>query len=134
MAESLLAVVRIKGSAKTTADLERTFARMKLNTINSCVVIPADGPHRGMLQKINGYATWGEVSKEMLERLIEKRGEGDSKKAKEKAAKAIKDGSMKDMFRLSPPSGGFRSVKLPYPKGDVGYRGEKINALLGRMI
>ena len=45
-----------------------------------------------------------------------------------------KDSGIKPVFRLSPPSGGFNAVKEYYPKGDLGYRGEKINELLKRMI
>jgi len=38
------------------------------------------------------------------------------------------------VFRLTPPSKGFKSIKEHYPKGDLGYRGKEINELLKRMI
>jgi large subunit ribosomal protein L30 len=41
---------------------------------------------------------------------------------------------LKPVFRLTPPSKGFKSVKEAYPKGDLGYRGKEINELMGRMI
>jgi large subunit ribosomal protein L30 len=42
---------------------------------------------------------------------------------------------VKPLFRLHPPSKGFRgSTKKPYPEGELGYRGEEINGLLTRMV
>jgi len=38
------------------------------------------------------------------------------------------------VFKLNPPSHGLKSTKIHYPKGDLAYRGEKINDLLKRMI
>ena len=38
------------------------------------------------------------------------------------------------VFRLRPPKKGLKSIKHPWPKGDLGYRGEAINELLERMI
>ena len=42
---------------------------------------------------------------------------------------------IKPVFRLTPPSKGFKeSVKQHYPEGELGYRGKEINELLKRMI
>ena len=42
---------------------------------------------------------------------------------------------IKPVFRLTPPSKGFKkSIKQQYPNGEIGYRGEKINELILRMI
>jgi len=38
------------------------------------------------------------------------------------------------VFRLTPPSKGFKSIKEHWPKGDLGYRGKEINELIKRMI
>ena len=35
---------------------------------------------------------------------------------------------------LKSPKGGFRSKKLKYPKGDLGYCGDKINDMVKRMV
>ena len=54
------------------------------------------------------------------------------------ASKIMSDGVMEagimPVFRLNPPSKGYKSVRKFFPKGDLGYRGEKINELLKRMI
>ena len=95
----------------------------------------------------------------MIERLVTKRGRFaedkrvPEKKAKEIAGKIIKNNSIKDpakekdsthrgtgkdwikpVFRLSPPSKGYKSIRSDYPKGDLGNRGEAINELLKRMV
>ncbi|MFB6490792.1 MAG: 50S ribosomal protein L30 [Thermoproteus sp. AZ2] len=42
---------------------------------------------------------------------------------------------LKPFFRLHPPTGGFKNIKLNYAEGgDLGYRGIAINELLWRMI
>jgi hypothetical protein len=46
----------------------------------------------------------------------------------------MKDYNFQQNFRLTPPSKGFKSVKLTFPKGDLGYRGKEINKLLERMM
>jgi large subunit ribosomal protein L30 len=95
-----------------------------------------------MLHVIENLVTWGEINGETLEKLIYKRGRmpGD-RKIEKKDAKALakkisekKETEVKNVFRLNPPSGGFKSVKLSFPKGAAGNRGDKINELLKRMI
>ena len=49
--------------------------------------------------------------------------------------KNLKDSEIKPVFRLIPAKGGFKfSIKDNYPRGEIGYRGDKINELLERMI
>ena len=54
------------------------------------------------------------------------------------AKKSLKDiPGLKTYFRLKPPTGGFerKGIKLPYSMGGtVGYRREKINDLIKKMI
>jgi len=111
----------------------------------------------GMLQKAQHYITWGEVSKETLTLLLTKRGrlvgnkklsgeyaQKAGKKSLDELAEAIVKGdielhslpNMKPVFRLHPPSKGFRGkVKQSFAVGGVtGYRGEAINELLEQMI
>jgi large subunit ribosomal protein L30 len=46
-----------------------------------------------------------------------------------------KPAELKRIFRLHPPTKGFRkSIKAHYPKGALGNWGDKINGLLIRMI
>ena len=110
-----------------------------------CVVVPKNPSYDGMLQKARSYVTWGEIDKETLEKLVSKRGRlsGDEKVPQKDAkglakdimdGKPMKDSGLKPIFRLSPPSKGYRSVRSDFPRGDLGNRGEAINQLLKRMI
>jgi len=144
-ADHVFAVVRLRGSATTEKDVEDANIKLKLAKVYNCTVIPADGTYKGMLHKAEQRITWGEVSEAVLSRLLEKRGRNedgsriDPKKAKSLADKILKEKTLKGLgiktvFKLSPPSGGLKSIRLHYPVGDLGYRGEKINKLLERMI
>ncbi len=141
----MYAVIRVRGSVNVSREVKDTLKMLRLTRVSHCVVIPKKPDYDGMLQKARSYITWGEVSQDTLEKLVVKRGRlpGDrrvpEKEGKEMARKILKDGSVKDtglkpVFRLSPPSKGYRSVRLGFPRGDLGNRGEKINELLKRMI
>ena len=112
-----------------------------------------------MLKKSKDYITWGEVDAETIETLLKERGRmvGDkpvddaaikeSSKYKTVAAfsKAMAAGeaTMKDVeglkpiFRLHPPRGskGWGGIKRSYTVGGaLGFRGEAISELAGRML
>jgi large subunit ribosomal protein L30 len=112
---------------------------------------------KGMLQIIKDYTTWGEISKETLSKLLSSRGMlvGDKpitdeylKSATsyggiEKLSDALLDNTVKykdiprvkPLFRLNPPKKGYRTVKRSFVnRGSLGYRKEKINALIERML
>jgi large subunit ribosomal protein L30 len=109
--------------------------------------------------KVKDYVTWGEVSEKTVEQLVKSRarvvgGEfltddyvkknstySDIKSFTSKLAsgeascKSIK--GLKPVFRLKPPTKGFdrAGIKKPYSVGGaLGYRGDKINELLVRML
>jgi large subunit ribosomal protein L30 len=141
----MYAVIRLRGSINVRKGIRDTMMMLRLNKSNHCVLVPKNQNFEGMLKKVNDFVTWGEISPEMLEKLVLKRGEFgkgkvDSKKGKEAAKQIMKDKStrgvkgLEPVFRLSPPSKGFRSTRIQFPKGDLGYRGEKVNELLKRMI
>lgn len=132
----LLAAVMLKGTVNVTTNSMKTLSALRLLNVNNCVVVPGDDTKKGMLRTIQKYITWGEISRDVLKMLLEKKGGMESKKAKATAEKAFRAGMLEGnlVFRLSPPTGGLNSVRLPYPKGDSGYRGEDINNLLKRMI
>ena len=137
----MLAIVRIRGSVNARPDSLHTLKLLKLTRPNHCVVYPKEKSIEGMLHAVDKFVTWGEITDETMEKMIYKRGRlpGDKRIEKKDAkaiAKKIKDkkAEIKPVFRLSPPSGGFKSVKEFYPRGDAGNRGEKINDLLKRMI
>jgi large subunit ribosomal protein L30 len=144
--ERLFAVVRIRGTVGVRKEVTDTLMMLRLHRINHCVIIPKNQNYDGMLHKARDFITWGEIDKETLEKLISKRGRfaGDKRVkdlsyAKELAqfilsGKRVKETGIKPVFRLSPPSKGYKSTKALFPRGSLGYRGEKINELIKRMI
>ena len=148
------AVVRVRGRTGIKPDIVRTLDLLSLTRINHCVIIDDSPQMKGMLQKCKDYVTWGEVNVETLAKLFEKRlrlpgnrrVDGNSLKEKgfdgfDALARAVYDGKaklrelgFKHVIRLSPPRGGYKVIKQPYPRGALGYRGENINDLLRRMM
>lgn len=143
----MYAVVRIRGEIGVWKDIRSAFQSIGLRRKHSCVLLPKT--MTGQLQKVRDYCTWGEVSDEMLLKMLEKRCSiGGQRVTKAELKKhgfkdfgemtnKLKEGQKvkKLVFRLTPPSKGFRhSIKHHYPKGELGYRGDKINELLERMI
>jgi len=103
----MLVAIRIKGTVGVKPKIKKTLELLGLKKKNSVAILPED--KKPMLKKVERYITWGEISTEMLEKI-------------------------KDRKSLNNPRGGFKSLKKPYPKGAFGYRGEKINDLIKRMI
>jgi large subunit ribosomal protein L30 len=140
--KTLFAVVRVRGRVNVRKGIESTLEMLRLNRVNHCVVIPNSPSYLGMLHKSEECITWGEINQATLEKMLYKRGGKKGKKIdKEKAgeiAKKImteaKSTGVDLFFRLKPPSRGYKAIRHSYPKGALGYRGEKINELLKRMI
>ena len=108
----------------------------------------------GMVNKVGFYVTWGEISKDALVALLQKRGRlpGEAKLTDDAlkannlgsieavADKILAEGKVpepiKRTFRLTPPSGGFKHHITRHIKsgGELGYRGADINALIAKMI
>ncbi len=147
----MIAVIRIRGKVGVRKEIEDTMKMLRLHRKHHCVLLKINDSVKGMLQKVKDYVTWGEISEEMLKKLVEKRGRkvGDKRLSKEEVDKVVEEIKnseeqpakvliklgLKPVFRLTPPSKGFKkSIKQHYPKGELGYRGEAINELLERMI
>lgn len=141
----MYAVVRIRGTVNVKKEVEDTMKMIRLGRNMHCVVLKKADNTKGTLQKAKDLITWGEIDDKILKQLVEKRGRklGNNKLTKEEVDNTIKNlkekgkvpEGIKPVFRLTPPSKGFKhSVKQHYPKGELGYRGEKINDLLKRMI
>lgn len=157
-AKQRIAVVRIRGECKIRKGVEDTFKLLKLYKKNNCIVVPSTASFVGMLQKIRDYVTWGEIDEKTFKELLQKRGKLPGKKPlteqylKEKTKldfnsfikeffafkKELKDvPGLKQFFKLHPPLKGFerKGVKLPFSMGGaLGYRKEKINELIMRMV
>ncbi len=151
------AVVRIRGKVRRSEPVADTLEMLRLTRQNHCVLIHESPDFRGMVYKVQNFVTWGEVSPEVLAKLLLKRGRTDSDeevndafiKANSKFksvwdfAQAVSKGEatlkdvkgLKPVLRLHPPKGGFVGTKRPYKdRGDLGYRGPFINELLEAMI
>ena len=141
----MYAVIRLKGLVKIREDFKDTLKMLRLNRKMHCVVLEENDINNGMIQKVKDRVTWGEIDDDVLKILIEKRGRkaGNVRLTKEESESIFKEtkekqkvpGNIKPVFRLTPPSKGFKnSIKQHYPKGELGYRGKEINELLKRMI
>ena len=152
----MFAVVRVRGSVHMREGMKRTLALLNLNRVNRMAVVPEEPGYAKMLKKAEAYITWGELSRETLERALEKRArtslkkrvsgeflEGKKLKSLEELAGKIEQGAtlkslgLKPFFALKPPSKGFerKGIKKSYSIGGaLGYRGKNINALVERMI
>ncbi|MCK4366885.1 MAG: 50S ribosomal protein L30 [Thermoplasmata archaeon] len=150
------AVIRVRGTVGITRDIADTLRFLRLNKSNHCVVIPKNPQYEGMLQKAKDYITWGEIQPETLAKMLVTRGSVAGQKitdtyvkknSKYKSviafAKAVAKGDetmgslsgLSPVVRLHPPHRGFEGVKKPYTLGgSLGYRGEKINDLLTKML
>lgn len=143
----IFAVIRLRGTVTARKEAIATLKMLRLNRKMHCIIIPDTPSYAGMIHAAKDYITWGEISMETLHRLIEKRGrkmgnkrlttEGEVNAAQRllMEGKNLKDSEIKPVFRLIPAKGGFKfSIKDNYPRGEIGYRGDKINELLERMI
>jgi large subunit ribosomal protein L30 len=152
------AVIRMRGLTHVKMDSRRTLILLRLNKKHHCVLIPETKEMLGMIRQVQNLVTWGEINEKTATELFSKRGRitGDQRltdeylkdkvgKNVENLVKEILNGSikmkevpgLKPVFRLKPPSKGLesRGMKREFSMGgSYGYRGEKINELLMRMI
>lgn len=150
------AVIRVRGTVEIKRDIADTLKYLRLNRPNHCVIVPRSPEYEGMLQKAKDYITWGEVQPEILARMLVTRGSASGERVTDKYvkknseyksviafAKAVAKGDeslrslagLNPVMRLHPPQKGFEGVKKPFILGGtLGYRGEKINDLLTRML
>jgi large subunit ribosomal protein L30 len=139
-----IVVIRVRGKIHLTHELNKTFEMLNLYNKNGCVIIENTPSMMGMVKKVKDYVTWGEIKEENYKTLIEKKadlykGRTEDSKSKIKYNKYFTHNKKKykKFIRLSPPEKGFgrKGVKISFSKGGaIGYRGEKINDLLKRMI
>ncbi len=156
MVDRMYVAIRIRGSIGLTRDIEDTLKMLRLTAVNRCILASEKPESKGMLEKVKDWITWGEVDKETLVELLRKRLRlYGNKRIDEKILKETTKFSsfeefaeallqeklrlkeidkLQPVFGLTPPSKGFKSVRDPYPSGDLGYRGKEINELLKRMV
>jgi len=152
-----IAVIRIRGTISALREARETLKLLRLEHTNNAILIDDRPSYKGMLQQVSSYVTWGEVTKETVVTMLEKRARlaGNKKltteyleklgfKNFEELADAIMTGKaehsklpfMVPIFKLHPPSKGFKgNIKKSFKAGgEAGYRGEAINDLVKRMV
>jgi len=152
-----ICAVRVRGTISASRDVRETLKMLRLTRNNYAVLIDDRPSFIGMLKAAQNFITWGEASREIVDMLIRKKGKlaGNKKLTEEYAqiagrksldelAEAIfncrveylKLPNVQPVFKLHPPSKGFKGkIKKSYGTGgELGYRGEKINELIKRMV
>jgi len=155
------AVVRVRGSEQAGSRVWTTLKQLRLHKINHMVFLPKNDSTQGMLEKVKDYVTWGEVSPELIAKVLIRKAETPGgvpginddfiKRNSEKYksiisfAKALGENearltdikNLQPVIRLHPPNGGYekKGIKASYKMGgSLGYRGSDIEKLLERMI
>lgn len=139
-----LAAVRVRGLTGVKTKIQDTLEFLRLYKNNFCCVFPNNPVYTGMLKKAKDYITWGEIDDETFNILIEKRGEEfNGRESDTKSRIKYNDfllhnnKKLKKYFRLNAPKKGFerKGIKNSFQRGGaLGYRGEKINELIKRMV
>lgn len=152
-----VAAVRIRGTLSALREARITLDLLHLSHTNHGILINDDPSFLGMLKAVKDFVTWGEPSQETVRmmvlersRLLGNRKLTDEKlgamgyKSLEEFAEAVfkcrvdywKLKDVQPVFKLHPPTKGFKGkIKKSYVSGgELGYRGEKINDLLKRML
>jgi len=108
-----LVAIRIRGTVEVHVKIADTLDKLKLRSLYALSIYEDRPEIREMMRRGSTYVAWGELSAD-AEAALKKRLKGNT-------------------ARLHPPRGGFKATKLQFPKGDAGYRGEKINELILKM-
>ena len=150
------AVVKVRGTVSAQREARETLNLLRLARTNHAVLLDNRPSFMGMLYRVQNYVTWGEVSKETVALMLQKRGRfvGGKKLTDEaveklgyKSIDTLADAianckaeyqklpNVQPLFKLHPPKKGYKGkTKKSYMTGgEAGYRGEAINELIKRM-
>ncbi len=141
--KDLIAVIRIAGQVKVKPEVDNTLYRLRLRRKYACVLINPDNKGvLGMIERVKFKVAYGEIERDVLEKLLKARACKISKDEKFNAeevteelmkGKTLEELGFKPFFRLHPPRKGIKS-KLQYPKGVLGNNKKDINKLIERML
>jgi large subunit ribosomal protein L30 len=137
----MIAIIRISGQVNLNSEIREALQRLNLKTKYSCVLLNPTKENIGVIKFLENFVAYGEVEKEMIKKIIEKRGKSIEKGKKVVAEKIVEEIDKKSpeelgirkVFNLHPPRGGIKS-KLHYPKGVLGNHRKEINKLLEKML
>ena len=133
-AKGKMAVVLVRGMVKVVRPVKETLAMLNLHRKNHCVIIDNTPAYNGMLIRVKDYITWGEIDDATFAELVQKRGQLLEGRGK---ALEVNGKKYKRYFALNPPRKGFgrKGIKRAFGIGGaLGYRGEKMNDLVKRML
>jgi large subunit ribosomal protein L30 len=117
-----IAAIRLKGQFGITGVFKDTMDMLGLDRRNACIIVENTPNNMGMIKKVKDYITYGEVSDEVVAKLLKKKD-------------PISKTKTKMIFALPNPKGGYRKIKRGFNEGgDRNYRGKEINGLLERII
>lgn len=149
-------MVKVRGTISALREARETLELLRLARTNNAILIDNRPSFMGMLYRVQNYVTWGEVSKETVALMLQKRGKlAGGKKLTDESVETLGyksiDGlaeaiakcktqyqklpNVQPVFKLHPPKKGFKGkTKKSYAAGgEAGYRGEAINDLIKRM-
>jgi len=154
----MYAIIKLRGNEDLRPEIQHTLGLLRLHRVNHCAVVDENAYYKGMINVVNAYIGWGEISEEELEELLTTRGrlEGGKRLTDEYLQEQTPYGSLKELahalytgdtnmkdlkrykikpiFRLHPPRKGHRGIKKTVKQGgELGYHGEGINELLHKM-
>jgi large subunit ribosomal protein L30 len=131
----LIAAVRVRGSPNVRADILETLDRLHLKRPNNCAVFTMTESYGGMINKCKDYIAYGEVSEDILAKMIGKSEMKVNAKDLISGNYDKKELAAKMPFRLHPPRHGYKGAKISFSDGGVlGYMGSEINGLIKRMV
>lgn len=156
--EKVILAIRVRGQVRVRPQIENALNKLLLGRLHQARVLKTTPSIQGMITKVKDYITWGEIDTETATKLVEKRArlpgnkrlsdayikKNSTHKSIKAFAKALAEGAatttdvdgLKPVFRLTPPSKGYRGKKyLSVGMGGItGYRGPAINELAQKMI
>lgn len=139
----MILVIRISGQVGISREEKETLYRIRIRRKYAATLLKPTQENLRLLKKVRNLISYGEIDKETLKELIEKRVRPlENRKQKidaekivtEIEKKSLKELSLKPFFRLHPPRGGIDAKKhAGSGKGVLG-ENKKINELVRRML
>ena len=139
----MILVIRISGMINISKDMQETLYRFRLRRKYSAVLVDQTPLNLKLLKKMRNHTAYGNISKDTLKELIEKRAIPVNKTKKINVEKLIehleknaRSPEIKPFFRLHPPRGGIEAKRHfgVSKKAVLGDNKEKINDLVRRML
>ena len=140
----MIIAIRISGMVNMTAKMQETLHRLRIRRKYSAVLLKPSKDNLKILKKARNHIAYGDIDKETLSLLIQKRALPKNKQKKLSTEKIIEEIDKKDsaaweikpFFRLHPPRGGIDAKNHfgTSRKAVLGDNKEKINELVRRML